>query len=129
MRLLDTDVMVDLMRGFAPAVAWFESLAEGEAPGLPGFVAMELIRGCRNGEELDELKERLRPFRIYWPDEEDLDQALSDLWTYKLSNDLKILDALIGRCATGHEATLYTFNTKDFSLISGLTLQQPYSRS
>src|SRR5713101_9077052 len=98
MRLLDTDVMIDLMRGFAPAVAWFESLADEEAPGLPGFVAMELICGCRNGKELSELKERLRPFKIYWPHEQDLDQALADLWTYRLSDGLKILDALIGRC-------------------------------
>ncbi len=79
--------------------------------------------------ELNELKERLQPFKIYWPKEQDLDQALADLWTSRLSDDLKILDALIGRCATGHAATLYTFNTKDFSLISGLKLAQSYSRS
>ena len=129
MRLLDTDVMIDLMRGFAPAIAWFESLGDEEAPALPGFVVMELICGCRNRTELTELKERLRPFKIYWPREQDLDQSLADLWMYRLSHGLKILDTLIARCATGHEAILYTFNTKDFSLISGLKLEQPYSRS
>jgi predicted nucleic acid-binding protein len=129
MRLLDTDVMVDLMRGFAPAIAWFESLGDEEAPALPGFVAMELICGCRNRTELTQLQERLRPIKINWPHEQDLDQSLADLWTYRLSHGLKILDTLIGRCATRYEATLYMFNTKDFSLISGLKLAQPYSRS
>ena len=33
MRLLDTDVMVDVLRGYQPAVAWLESL--DEAPALP----------------------------------------------------------------------------------------------
>jgi predicted nucleic acid-binding protein len=79
MRLLDTDVMVDLMRGFAPAIAWFESLGDEEAPALPGFVAMELICGCRNRTELTQLQERLRPIKINWPHEQDLDQSLADL--------------------------------------------------
>ncbi len=67
MRLLDTDVMIDLLRGFAPAVTWFESLGDEEAPALPGFVVRELICGCRHGTELRTLKERVQPFRIYWP--------------------------------------------------------------
>ena len=88
MRLLDTDVMIDLMRGFAPRslIKW---LADEDAPGLPGFVAMELICGCRNRTELSELKQRLRPFKIYWPREQDLEQALIDLWTYRLSEGLE----------------------------------------
>ena len=129
MRLLDTDVVIDLMRGFPPAVSWFESLANQEAPALPGFVVMELICGCRNAAEVNALKDSLRPFKIYWPGELDLDEALLDLWNFRLSHGLKILDALIARCASAHGATLYTFNTKDFSFISGLNIEQPYSRT
>ena len=37
--LLDTDVMVDILRGHPPAVAWLAGL--GAMPvGLPGLVAM-----------------------------------------------------------------------------------------
>jgi predicted nucleic acid-binding protein len=129
MRLLDTDVVIDLMRGFTPAVSWFESLGNQEAPALPGFVVMELICGCRNAAELQVLKERLRPFKIQRPAVRDLDKALIDLWNFRLSHGFKILDALIARSATAHGATLYTFNTKDFSLISGLNIEQPYSRT
>jgi len=128
-RLLDTDVMIDLMRGYPPATAWFESLGNDDAPALVGFVVMELIRGCRNKEEIEALRKRLRPFEIFWPREKDFTDALSDLWTYRLSNDLKIMDALIGHCALGQRATLCTFNEKDFSLIAGLRLEKPYSRS
>jgi predicted nucleic acid-binding protein len=45
--LLDTDVMIDVLGGFAPALTWLGTL--GYAPiGLPGLVAMELLQGCRN---------------------------------------------------------------------------------
>ena len=50
MILVDTDVMVDVMRRHAPAVAWLDSL-DTETIGIPGLVAMELLQGCRNREE------------------------------------------------------------------------------
>lgn len=46
MILLDTDVAIDLLRGYAPAKEWFDALDEDEALSLPGFVMMELIQGC-----------------------------------------------------------------------------------
>lgn len=50
MLLLDTDVMIDVLRGYDPALEWLRSLAD-EMIGLPGFVAMELLQGCRNRQE------------------------------------------------------------------------------
>ena len=46
MRLLDTDVAIDLLRKKSNAQAWFASLPE--LPAMPGFVAMELLQGCQN---------------------------------------------------------------------------------
>jgi hypothetical protein len=46
MILLDTDVMIDLLRQYQPAVEWLASLGEEEIV-LPGFLVMELIQGCR----------------------------------------------------------------------------------
>jgi predicted nucleic acid-binding protein len=41
MFLLDTDVVIDIQRGHAQALAWFNKL--NELPSLPGIVVMELI--------------------------------------------------------------------------------------
>jgi len=41
MILLDTDVIVDLLRQYPPVVAWLDSLGE-ERITLSGFVVMEL---------------------------------------------------------------------------------------
>lgn len=41
MYVLDTDVLIDIQRGYPPALAWFSNLTE--LPALPGLVVMELI--------------------------------------------------------------------------------------
>jgi predicted nucleic acid-binding protein len=48
MILLDSDVMIDLLRQYLPATRWFDTLDDDEALLLPGYVVMELIQGCRN---------------------------------------------------------------------------------
>ena len=54
MILLDTDVMIDLLREYPPAVEWFNALAEDEVIILPGYVVMELLQGCRNKREQEQ---------------------------------------------------------------------------
>ena len=50
MYLLDTDVLIDIQRGYAPAVSWFTSLAE--LPAVPGFVVMELVQDAENAQQV-----------------------------------------------------------------------------
>ncbi|MBC7293592.1 MAG: PIN domain-containing protein, partial [Thermoleophilia bacterium] len=76
MVILDTDVMIDLLRGHPPAVAWLESLGDTEVC-LPGFVAMELIQGCRNRQEQRKLKKQISRYAVLWPKPEDCQTALS----------------------------------------------------
>jgi predicted nucleic acid-binding protein len=57
MVLLDTDVMVDVMRRYAPAVAWLGSLGS-ETIGIPGLVAMELLQGCRDRREQRQVEKK-----------------------------------------------------------------------
>ena len=45
--LLDSDVMVDVLRNHPPAVAWLNGLSSTPVS-LPGIVAMELLQGCPN---------------------------------------------------------------------------------
>ena len=54
MLLLDTDVMIDILRDHSPAITWLQAL--GQTPiGLPGLVAMELIQGCRTRVEQQQI--------------------------------------------------------------------------
>jgi tRNA(fMet)-specific endonuclease VapC len=109
MILVDTDVMIDILRQYKPALDWLKKL-DNEEIGIPGLVAMELIQGCRNSIELQKVEKRLRSYRLYWSEKTDCERALNDYATYHLSNNLGMIDALIAELAVG-------LNVKKFSII------------
>ncbi len=59
MILLDSDVLIDLLRKYPPAMAWFDALQEDEELMVSGYVVMELIQGCRNKVEQDRVRREL----------------------------------------------------------------------
>ncbi|MEH1828076.1 MAG: PIN domain-containing protein [Nostoc sp.] len=126
MYLLDTDVLIDIQRGHAPAITWFASLSE--LPSVPGFVVMELIQDSQNKQQLSNALKLVAPLPVVWAIEADLTRALSDFTTYHLSHSLGLLDALIAACAVGQGATLCTFNVKHYRVVPGLVMAQPYTR-
>jgi len=127
MVLVDTDVLVDCLRGTAPAKAWLES-ASTEVLGIPGVVAMELLIGCRNRAEMENLQEFLSAFSIVWPDAGEFARAYELLAEHRLASGLGIPDSVIAAMSLVRKARLYTFNLKHFKVISGLDVQEPYSR-
>ena len=123
--LADTDVMVNILRGHPPALAWLAGL--GATPiELPGLVAMELLQGCRDLAEQQRLEKHLRGFTLHWPTQADCRRAYQDFAAYRLSHNLGLLDALIGQTAVGSGEALATFNVKHYAVISGLTTVRPY---
>jgi predicted nucleic acid-binding protein len=125
MRLLDTD-MIDVERGFPPAVAWLAALPE--PPSLPCFVVMELVQDVKNKAELAKLRKAVKGFPIVWPQSDDCKLALSAFLQYRLSHKLDLLDALIGACAIGANATLCTFNVRHYKVFAGLHTEQQYKK-
>lgn len=127
MKFVDTDIMVDVLRGYPPALAWLRSLGKEEI-GLCGIVVMELLQGCTNQQEVLALEKFLTNYTVYWPTSADCYRALNDLSSRYLSHGLRMLDALIGECAVGLAVPLHTFNKKHFSAISSLKIVEPYAK-
>jgi predicted nucleic acid-binding protein len=125
--LVDTDVMVDLMRNLPQAVAWFSGLGD-EVVALPGYVAMELVQGCRSRSELDGLEQRISRALIVWPEPETCDRALSAYARNRFTHGMGLLDALVGELAVSLGQPLHTFNQKHYAMIDGLNMVQPYTR-
>jgi predicted nucleic acid-binding protein len=127
MVLVDTDELVDCLRGTPPAKAWLEH-ASTEVLGIPGVVAMELLIGCRNRAEIEKLQKFLSTFSIVWPDAAEFAQAYELLAEHRLTSGLGIPDCLVAAMSLTRKARLYTFNLKHFQVISGIDVQEPYSR-
>ena len=125
--LLDTDIAIDLLRAFPPAVQWLSTQANTEIS-LPGFVVMELIQGCFNKKELEKVQNFIRPFPLAWASPDICNDAIVTYAVGRLSHNLGLLDALIGQLAVSLESPLYTFNQKHFAAIPKLQAIQPYSK-
>lgn len=128
MILLDSDVMIDLLRQYPPAVIWLESLGEKEIL-LPGFVVMEVLQGCGNKTEQAKVEQFLTGFEIIWPLPETCEVALEIFARYHLRHNLGLLDALIGQTAVALNLPLYTFNRKHYAVIPNLITVEPYHKS
>jgi hypothetical protein len=129
MILLDSDVLVDLLREYPAAVAWFDALSADEEVAVPGFVVMELIQGSRNKAEQDRVQRELANYGVVWLSPADCDRALDMFVTYHLSHNAGLLDALIGQTAVTTGMPLCTFNQKHYGFMPGIQTVQPYVRS
>ena len=127
MVLVDTDVVVDCLRGTAPSREWLQRTST-EALGLPGVVAMELLIGCRNRAEIQHLQKFLSTFSIVWPDASEFARAYELLAEHRLTSGMGIPDCLVAAMALVRKARIYTFNSKHFRVIPGVDAQEPYSR-
>jgi predicted nucleic acid-binding protein len=124
--LLDTDVLIDVQRGHAPALAWFAGILE--LPSVPGFVVMELIQDAQNTRQVRAALRLVAPLPVVWPTASDCQRALTDFAVFHVSQGLGLIDALIGAAAVGLSASRCTFNVKHDRMIPGLSTVQPYTR-
>ncbi len=127
MILLDTDVMVDILRGYEPAINWLSSASEMEL-GIPGLVAMGLIQGCQNLRDQKRIEKILTTYHLYWAEAQDCDRALKNFAAHHLSRNVGLLDALIAETVVGIDAELATFNVKHYSVLKDLHTIQPYEK-
>jgi hypothetical protein len=125
--LLDTDILIDLLREYPPAVGWLNTVGDEEIL-IPGLVMMEIIQGCRSKAEQEEVARALSSYSVMWPDSQACDEALIVFSDRHLSHGLGLLDALIGQTAVALNLPLYTFNQRHYDAIPNLKTAQPYQR-
>lgn len=126
MLVLDTDILIDVQRGHAAALAWFAGLPE--MPLVPGLVVMELIQKAKDARQVRDALRLTAPLPVVWPTAADCQRALADFTAFHLSHGLGLLDAHIASIATGLAAELCTFNDKHCRCVPGIVTVQPCSR-
>jgi len=129
MVIVDTDVLIDVFRRYAPAVEWLAKTVDEDEVVLPGYVVMELIQGARDKEEQEKMRKTIEEYAVVWPSEETCNQATQMLAKYHLSSGIGIIDALIGQLALDMGLPLHTFNKKHYENVSGLDVREPYQKN
>lgn len=116
--LVDTDVMVDFLRGRPKAVALVRDLSGRIV--LPSIVAAELHAGVKGDDELNRLDSLMSLFRII-PLSVEIARA-GGLYKkqYAKSYDVGLADAIIAATAVVENAELKTLNVKHYPMIEDL---------
>lgn len=126
MYLLDSDVLIDIQRGYQPAVAWFDGLHD--LPHVSDLVVMEMIQDAANSQQLQSVLKLVSPLPVIWPTMSDCQLALAEFTRFHLSHGIGLLDALIGATAIGAGASLCTFNVKHYRVFADPQVIEPYSK-
>ena len=127
MIIADTDIMVDVLREYAPAIDWLGRIGDEQIL-VPGFVCAELIQGCSDKSEQRKVLSFLSGYEVAWPEQGSCGRALDLFCDYYLSHGLGLIDALIAQTALDLAMPLHTFNAKHYQCVPGLELVAPYAR-
>lgn len=123
--LLDTSMLIDLLREHPPAAEWIAN--EEKIFGITKFAWMEVVTGCRNKRSLLKATRLIERFELIPVATSDVDWALNQLTKYYLSHNPDPFDCLIAATPARLQIPLYTLNLKHFRPLLGELAQKPYS--
>jgi predicted nucleic acid-binding protein len=89
--ILDTDVLIEILRNRPNAVSWFSDLEE--PPAISAIALLEVRFGARDVAELRRVEAFLRGQPVAWLEAED-PRLAATYATIRLSNGMGILDGV-----------------------------------
>jgi predicted nucleic acid-binding protein len=124
-RLLETTILVELLRGESVAIAWVDRV-----PPSTRWVSIityfELLAGCRNRREQRRLDREMDQYRLLLVTEDISRTNLAWFRRFHLSHGVGFLDTLIAATPLQHNLILSTLNRKHFTPFPGIRLERPF---
>ena len=120
MIVLDTNILIEILKGDRKTIDTVESLTEQLS--ISSITVMELYYGALNKTELNKLEKFVSLFHIIHIDEHISRMATKLIKRYAKRHSLDIPDSLIASTALLNDAMLLTYNKKDFKYIEGMKL-------
>jgi predicted nucleic acid-binding protein len=121
--LVDSDVLIDISRGKAPAREYLDALPEGWA--ISQISALELLVGARDKRDLADIDAFLSGYLVV-PLRSSIGTRAHELVKlYAKSHGLHVFDSLVAATAIEEGLTLVTKNRRHFGMIQGLSLEVP----
>jgi predicted nucleic acid-binding protein len=123
--IFDTDVLIWYFRGNQKARELISGVPYRDRQ-VSSLCIMELVQGCRDRQELREVKEFIREniAAVVHPDEDISKKAIALLEGHASADGLRTIDALLAATALREDDTLVTANHKHFKKIAGLEVRK-----
>jgi predicted nucleic acid-binding protein len=123
--ILDTSVVIDLLRGREPAARWFSTLGR-QRPAITPVVWMEAVQGATDATKRAQAIRFLRQFFVEHPTADDNRWAMRQLGRYYLSHGAHLQDVMIASVAVRLSVPLYTLNLRHYLPLPGVQALRPY---
>jgi predicted nucleic acid-binding protein len=121
--MVDTTILVDIMRYHQPALTWFQQQA---ILGVCPISYLELLEGCPNKNKQQQALILLGSLKMVYLEHVDMDWAIEQHRFYRLSHGLGMMDCLIASVNMRLNLPLFTGNLKHFAPLLGALAQRPY---
>lgn len=123
--IVETSVLIDLLRGYPPAVNWIAPQRTNTF-GINPPIQMELIAGAQNRSDQRRIIQLLSQFEMVRLTADDQDWAMVQQLKFSLSYGVGLTDCLIASVSQRLGVPLYTHNLKHFAPLLGALAQKPY---
>ena len=124
MLLIDTNVFVDFLRNYPPAVDFFDGIALRDDILFSAVTEAELLAGKANDDT--EKREKLLHLLYRWTKAPVANPLAREAGDISRQYGLEVPDAMIAATALSHDAELMTRNVKDFRRIPQIRVRAPY---
>lgn len=125
--LIDTDVLIDYLRGLPQAVKFLEKIIADDTCYISAMTVAELYVGVREGKERQMLEKFLQAFSVIPIDSNIAEQGGVYRRDYGKSHGVGLGDAIIAASAEFCGAKLATLNKKHFPMLKNIGV--PYSKN
>ena len=127
MKIVDTDVLIDYLRGRDPGASWaHRQLENGTRLMTTVLSRFELLAGARTSREIDSVDGLLAAIPALPLDTRGADQAAATRRALaRQGSGIGMGDSLIAGIVIAAEGTLVTRNVRHFSRVAGLPVRTP----
>lgn len=120
--MIDTNVLIDQLRGIKPAIIFAKTLPEDTA--ISVITVTEIHAGVRSEQQRDRANTLIGSYQIIVLDAGSAELAGDYMQKFSKSHALDLADAAIAATAKYHNRAFITLNTKHFPMFPGL--KKPY---
>jgi predicted nucleic acid-binding protein len=123
--LIETNVVVDVIRRYLPALSWLQAQNQPTL-GITPIIWMEVIAGGPTKIRRLRAAKFMAAFDMIYLTQADLDWAMQTQMRHELSHGVGMMDSLIASGSHRLQIPLYTHNLKHFAPLLGNLAQKPY---